>query len=260
MLLALHLPDHAVSAEVTVAGAVVALLFVAGTVWSLIRRRHAASEGRTSGPAVIGAVAALVFAVQMFNFPLLDGVTSGHVLGATLAVVLLGPALGGLVMAGVLAVQALLLGDGGLSALGCNTVNMAAAATLASMLVYRVVAGRRTDLTRRCLAASIAGWAGSMAAAVACAAELAVSNVAPASEVFSSLVAHHAVLGLVEGLFTAAVVAVAARSTSERPVWVARFAPIAAMAVIAAVVVPFSSSRPDGLEHALETTARQVAK
>ena len=73
---------------------------------------------------VVGLVAAFVFAVQMLNFPVANG-TSGHLLGAVLAAVLVGPAAGALAVTVVLVVQALLFADGGLSALGLNVVNMA---------------------------------------------------------------------------------------------------------------------------------------
>ena len=71
-----------------------------------------------------GLAAAFVFAVQMLNFPVAAG-TSGHLLGAVLAAVLVGPWAGALCVTVVLVVQALLFADGGLSALGLNVINMA---------------------------------------------------------------------------------------------------------------------------------------
>ena len=68
-------------------------------------------------------IAAFVFAAQMLNFPIAGG-TSGHFLGATLAAVLLGPWLACLVMTVVIATQAFVFADGGISALGANVLNM----------------------------------------------------------------------------------------------------------------------------------------
>ena len=72
---------------------------------------------------MLGAAAAFVFAAQMINVPVAPG-TSGHLVGAALAAVLLGPWRGLIVMAVVLAVQALLFQDGGISALGANITDM----------------------------------------------------------------------------------------------------------------------------------------
>ena len=72
---------------------------------------------------LLGVLAAFVFAVQMLNFPVAGG-TSGHLLGAALAAVLLGPWLACLVMAVVLTAQAFVFADGGITALGANVLNM----------------------------------------------------------------------------------------------------------------------------------------
>src|SRR5262245_31580238 len=67
---------------------------------------------------------ALVFAAQAINAPVLPGI-SAHLVGGVLLAWVLGPGLGALTLAVVLAVQAQVLGDGGLAALGANVVNMA---------------------------------------------------------------------------------------------------------------------------------------
>ncbi len=71
-----------------------------------------------------GLVAAFIFAVQMLNFPVFPGI-SGHLLGGTLAVMLVGPWVGALCVAFVLVVQSLVFADGGITALGPNITNMA---------------------------------------------------------------------------------------------------------------------------------------
>ena len=76
----------------------------------------------------------------MLNFPVAGG-TSGHFLGATLAAVLLGPWIACLVMAVVIAIQALAFADGGISALGANIVNMGVLGAL--LAGFAVQAGLR---------------------------------------------------------------------------------------------------------------------
>ena len=102
------------------------------------RLRAAASRTATSTSArvpLLGVTAAFVFAAQMLNFPVAGG-TSGHLLGAALAAVLLGPWLACLVLAVVLAAQAFVFADGGITALGANVLNMGViGALLAGVLV-----------------------------------------------------------------------------------------------------------------------------
>src|SRR6266545_164652 len=90
-----------------------------------------------------GLTAALIFAVQMLNFPVAGG-TSGHLLGGVLASVLVGPWVGALCVAVVLVVQAL-FADGGLTALGLNILNMAIVGALGG---YALFAALRRILPR----------------------------------------------------------------------------------------------------------------
>src|SRR4030042_1487527 len=78
----------------------------------------------------MGVLAAFIFAAQAINFPV-AAATSGHLIGAALAAILLGPWLGMLTMTAVVSVQALVFQDGGLLALGWNLFNMAALACFA---------------------------------------------------------------------------------------------------------------------------------
>ena len=91
-------------------------------------RSRSRSGGRTRtlderAVPLMGVMAAFIFAAQMFNFQVIGG-TSGHLLGGVLAAVLLGPWAATLVMACVIAVQALVFQDGGLVVLGANIFNM----------------------------------------------------------------------------------------------------------------------------------------
>lgn len=246
MLFALHLPDHTLSPTVTIGATLVAAFIAAGC--GLVRLPN---RSRTAGPSIasFAAVVGLVLAVQAVNFPLPGGVTSGHVLGSTAACVLLGPAYGAAAMVAALAVQAIVFADGGLAVFGANVLNMVVVAGGASLVAYRAVLGERNTSTARAVAALFAGWIGSTAAAAACAAELACSGVGSVPDVFASLVGHHALLGIVEGAFTALAATIAAREVGGT--WKVRPATIAALAAAAALLLPASSSLPDGLEATL---------
>src|SRR3546814_8669267 len=109
----MHVPDGFLDAPTSVATGVIA---VAGVAVALRGARHELDD-RTAPLA--GLVATFVFAGQMINFPVAGG-TSGHLLGGVLAAVLAGPYTAVLCISVVLLVQALLMADGGITALGTN--------------------------------------------------------------------------------------------------------------------------------------------
>jgi cobalt/nickel transport system permease protein len=256
MLHALHVPDHTLGLETIVPAtlAVVVLGAVAvGRGWTM---RNAGSFARQAW--LFLATSVFLFAVQAANFPLLDGRTSGHVLGGAAAAAVLGPWLGGAAVGIVVALQALFLNDGGITAVGANVFNMAVVGVAAGWLTF--VAGRRvrSDVAGTLVAAVAAGWVSSIAAASVCAAELVAAGVAPGATVFAELVGQHALIGLVEGLVTALVVvpSLVPNLGGSRVRWV----PLAAAAAIALALTAVSSPLPDALESLLENHAAAASR
>ncbi|MBR7742273.1 energy-coupling factor ABC transporter permease [Phycicoccus sp. BSK3Z-2] len=129
----MHVPDGFLDAPTSVGTAVVAGGVVA---LSLARASRRELDERTAPLA--GLVAVFVFAAQMVNFPVGAG-TSGHLIGAVLAAVLVGPATATLCLTVVLGVQAFLFADGGVTALGTNVVLMGLAAVWVGYGVSRAV-------------------------------------------------------------------------------------------------------------------------
>ena len=113
----MHIPDGFLSNDVAAVAAVPA---VAAVAYGLRRASSSLDEKRVP---LLGVTAAFIFAVQMLNFPVAGG-TSGHLLGAALAAILLGPWLACVVMAVVLTAQCFVFADGGVTALGANDLNM----------------------------------------------------------------------------------------------------------------------------------------
>ncbi len=97
----------------------------------------ASRENLSARTPLLGVMGAFVFAAQMINFPVGLG-TSGHLVGGALLAIALGPAMATTVMTAVLLLQAFLLQDGGIMALGANILNMAIAGVLAGYLPYRL--------------------------------------------------------------------------------------------------------------------------
>ncbi len=96
--------------------------------------------------------AAFSFVIMMFNIPVLGG-TTGHAAGATLIAILLGPWAATIAVSVALVIQALLFGDGGITAIGANCFNMAAAGSFTGYWLYRLIAANSPATDRRRLVA-----------------------------------------------------------------------------------------------------------
>jgi len=102
--------------------------------------------------------AAFSFLIMMFNIPIPGG-TSGHATGATLIAILLGPWAAMISVSVALIIQALLFGDGGITALGANCFNMGVIGGLAGYGIYRLIAaGSDATSARRWVAGAIAAY------------------------------------------------------------------------------------------------------
>ena len=113
----MHIPDGFIDIKTSAAFAAASAVAVAGAVKGA--RRQLSEQ---SAP-LAGLTAVFIFAVQMLNFPVAAG-TSGHLIGAALAMVLVGPYAATLALVVVLIIQAFLFADGGLTALGLSIFNI----------------------------------------------------------------------------------------------------------------------------------------
>ncbi|MEI6519703.1 MAG: cobalt transporter CbiM [bacterium] len=109
--------------------------------------------------------AAFSFVIMMFNVPIPGG-TTGHAVGAVLVAILLGPWAAMVAVSLALIVQALIFGDGGISAIGANCFNMAVVMPFVGWWVYRLITGSSpVQSTRRWIGGAIAGYSGLCVAA-----------------------------------------------------------------------------------------------
>lgn len=195
--------------------------------------------------AQFAAVTAMIFALQMLNFPVASG-TSGHFLGGVLAVLLLGVPFAVLSVSLVLAVQAIFFGDGAINALGANIINMAFMATAAAGIFLKWLEDRGIQ---KSAAIAFASFAGVVLAAVACSWELAVCGSVAFHKVLTAMVSVHAIIGIGEGLITLAVIFLLRRliengRKKQNAVAIASFS----VAVGAAILSPLACRFPDGVE------------
>ena len=138
--------------------------------WIALRRMRRGLN--THMVPLLSVFAAFSFIVMMFNLPLPGG-TTGHAVGVGIAAIVLGPWASILAISIALVIQALLFGDGGITAIGANCFNMAILGSLTAYGVYRVVAGRTPiEAPRRVFAAGLAGYLAINLSALATAIEL----------------------------------------------------------------------------------------
>jgi cobalt/nickel transport system permease protein len=193
----MHIPDGFLSWSVSGVTWMVAIALI-----GLCLNRVQAEYKEKTVP-LMGVCAAFIFAAQMINFPIPGG-TSGHLLGGTLAGVLLGPWAGSLVMAVVFAVQGMFFQDGGLTVLGANVFNMGLIGTFGGYFLYRAV--RRALGVNQSwsilVGTAIAAWSSVVAAAVCCAVQLALSGTVPLAIALSAMVSWHLLIGVGEALIT----------------------------------------------------------
>lgn len=199
----MHVPDGFLDAPTSVATGVVA----AAGVGLALRRARAELDDRTAPMA--GLVATFVFAAQMVNFPVGLG-TSGHLLGGALAAVLVGPWTAVLAVSVVLLVQALLLADGGITAIGTNISLLALVGVVVGWLVFR---GLQKALPKRLGLVPLLAAAGALvsvpAAALAFVGLYAIGGTAPVplAGLTVAMLGWHTLIGLGEAAITGLVVA-----------------------------------------------------
>ena len=195
----MHIPDGFLAVNTWVPAW---LISIAGIGYCLKRTAQLLKDKMVP---LMGVMAAFIFAAQMLNFPVIGG-TSGHLLGGVLAVVLLGPYAGAIVIAVVLTAQCLIFQDGGLTALGANIFNMSFLGAFGGYFIYNII--RRIIKNNRgiIIGAGIAAWASVVVASSACAVELAISGTSPLRAALPAMAGVHALIGIGEAIITCLII------------------------------------------------------
>lgn len=251
----LHIPDGFLSIGVSIVGWMLAVVFI-----GIALRQTKDQLGERQVP-LMGILAAFIFAAQAINFPVAAG-TSGHLLGGTLAAIVLGPWAGTLVMTAVIAVQALLFQDGGLLVMGWNILNMGVITTFTGYAVYMLVVRLLGTTTRsRVIGGFIGAWLSVVVSAIATAIELAVSGTSPLHLGLPAMAGVHAIIGLGEAVITVGAIGLL-QASRPQVISTGETAPgrrtatftLAGLLVALGVAAfsPLASANPDGLEFIAE--------
>ena len=250
----MHVPDGFINAQVSAATGIISL----GTLWAYIRNAKNLVADKLI--ALTGMMSALIFVLQMINFPIAAG-TSGHLLGGALAVIVLGPSLGVICISIVVVIQSLLFADGGLSALGVNVLNMAIITSLTGWFTITLWKKIFGESQFTLISGSvIAGLLSVVFSSIAFVLEYAIGGTVsvPLGNVLIAMISTHLLIGLGEGIITALIVSLLLRVRSDL-VYVnskknksntlsTSYGVFIALILSLTLVTPYASSSPDGLE------------
>jgi cobalamin biosynthesis protein CbiM len=207
----MHIPDGFIDLPTSAAFAGASALAVAGAV------KGARKQLSEQSAPLAGLTAVFIFAVQMLNFPVAAG-TSGHLIGAALAMVLVGPYAATLALVVVLIIQAFLFADGGLTALGLSIFNMAVISVWVSfgvfMLLKKIFPKTKSWLV---IATFVSALISVPAAAIGFIIQYAIGANATFSvgTVLNAMVGTHILIGIGEAIITALTVSAVLASRSD---------------------------------------------
>jgi len=205
----MHIPDGYLGPQTYIP-----LYGVSVGFWAMAQRKLKKELSLKHVP-YLAMAAAFSFLIQMFNIPVPGG-TTGHAVGAGIIAILLGPWTAVLAVSVVLIIQAILFGDGGITALGANCFNMAVVMPFVSYGVFKLAKGKSEGRVRLAISAFLSGYLGLLVAALFTAAEFGIQPLIatgadnrplyapyPLSVAIPAMAIEHLlVFGVVEGLVT----------------------------------------------------------
>ncbi|MBM4346868.1 MAG: cobalt transporter CbiM [Deltaproteobacteria bacterium] len=170
--------------------------------------------------ASVFSLVAMVFAIP------LPGGTTGHLNGVSLVAILLGPWAATIAVSVALAIQALVFGEGGITALGANCFNIAFVGAFTGYGFYRLIAG--LGFPPKAIGAGIASYLSLNLSGLLTAVELGLqSTIHPATlsyfpfplmiAVPAIMIPHLTVLGLIEATITVLILLIMLRTRPAFP-------------------------------------------
>ncbi len=207
----MHIPDGFIDLPTSIAFTAVSTAAVG------VALKKAKSELSEKTAPLAGLTAVFIFAVQMLNFPVAAG-TSGHLLGGTLAAVLVGPWVATLALTIVLLLQALLFADGGLTALGLNVFNISILAVWIAYFIFlilkKILPKTKTSLI---VSSAIAALISVPVSAFGFWVQYAIGGNAtfPLETVLTAMISTHILIGIGEAIITVLTISAIMASRSD---------------------------------------------
>jgi cobalt/nickel transport system permease protein len=189
----MHIPDSFMPITQGLVYWAIALVFLA------LALRWAKNEMSEDRIPLIAVLAAGIFALQSFNLPVSMG-TSGHLVGGALAAIVLGsPYAAVFILTLVLIVQGVIFGDGGITTMGANIINMG---VIGGFVGYYTFKGFISATKSMNVSAFAAAWFACLIPALAAAVEMYLAGTFPLREGLIAMGLYHALIGFIEGFVT----------------------------------------------------------
>jgi cobalt/nickel transport system permease protein len=209
----MHIPDGYLSPQtyVPLLGAFVSVAAVA-----VKKVRNAVSARNIP---YLGMASAFSFIVMMFNLPVPGG-TTGHAVGSAVIAIIFGPWAATIAVSVALIIQALVFGDGGITAIGANCFNMAVFMPFAAYYIFRLTVQNPVNKARVYFASFISGYLSLVLTAILTATEFGIQPMIASSADGKALycpynlsiavpamaIEHLLLFGIAEGIITATIV------------------------------------------------------
>jgi len=198
----MHIPDGFLDISICIITYLVVIIF-----WALALRKMKKVLSEKHIP-LMATLTAMFFAAQMMNYPIIGG-TTAHLLGGPILAIALGPYAGLISMTLILFIQALLFGDGGITTLGANVLNMGVVGVFIPYLIFLLSLKIMKGKSGIVVGAFLGGLIGDIISAIFAGFELGLSTL---SFPYSIQVAvtvmsiHHFFIGIGEGIVTAIII------------------------------------------------------
>lgn len=151
---------------------------------------------------LMAVLAAGIFAIMSMNIPVPFG-SSGHMVGAAMvAIIFCSPWAAVIVISLVLLIQGLFFGDGGLTCLGANILNMGICGGFVGYYTFKAL----RKPVGKTLAIGIASWLAIFLAACLAAVEMAIAGTFPLGLGLFYMGGYHAMIGIFEAIITVIVI------------------------------------------------------
>ena len=199
----MHIPDGFLTLSVIIPAFIITIIF-----WGVSVKKAKITEQQVPMMALLTA---LFFAAMMMNYPIVGG-TTAHLLGGATIGLILGPFAGCISITIILVLQALLFGDGGLTTLGANVLNMAIIGVFIPCIIF-LVSNKLFKLKKGAsLYATIfiSAFVGDVLAAIMAGTELGLSQPVftyGLSVAVPAMAINHSIIGVAEGIVTVIIIA-----------------------------------------------------
>jgi cobalt/nickel transport system permease protein len=198
----MHIPDGFLTPYVIIPTFIITIIF-----WGISAKYTKLTEQQVP---IMGLLTALFFAAMMMNYPIIGG-TTAHLLGGATIGLILGPFAGCISITIILVLQAFLFGDGGLTAMGANVLNMGVIGIVIPCVIFLVAnkVFKLKSIPSILATIFISAFLSDVLAAVSAGIELGLSQPIfqyGLSIAVPAMAINHSIIGVAEGIVTVIII------------------------------------------------------